>query len=90
MFKRVIWMSVGAAAGSVATVWAERKVKTRIETISQMATPQRVAEATRTRIVDVRDTVVAAVSEGRNTKQDTESQMRRAVDERWGRDRPSA
>ena len=93
MFKRVIWMGIGAAAGSAGTIWAERKVKTQIDRVSQSvadkATVQRVTGVARDRIVDVRDTVVAAVSEGRSAKQTAESEMRQNVTERWGRHRPA-
>ena len=88
MFKRVIWMGIGAAAGSAGTIWAERKVKTQIDRVSQTvadkATVQHVTGVARDRLVDVRDTVVAAVSEGRSAKQDAESEMRQSVSERWG------
>ena len=93
MFKRVIWMGIGAAAGSAGTIWAERKVKTQIDRVSQSvadkATVQHVTGVARDRIVDVRDTVVAAVSEGRSAKQSAESEMRKNVTERWGRHRPA-
>lgn len=89
MFKRVIWMGIGAAAGSAGTIWAERKVKTQIDRVAQKATVQHVAGTARDRIVDVRDTVVAAVTEGRVTKQTVETELRRNVDDRWGRHRPT-
>ncbi|MBX7070772.1 MAG: hypothetical protein K1X38_15420 [Microthrixaceae bacterium] len=88
MFKRVIWMGVGAAAGSVGTIWAERKVKAQIDrvsqTVSEKATVQHVATIARDRVVDVRDTVVAAIGEGRSTKQGVEAEMRQSVADRWG------
>lgn len=89
MFKRVIWMGIGAAAGSAGTLWAERKVRTQIDRVADKATVQHVAATARDRIVDVRDTVVAAVGEGRTTKRATESELRRSVDDRWGRDKRS-
>jgi len=88
MFKRVIWMGIGAAAGSAGTIWAERKVKSQLDRVSQKATVQHVAGTARDRIVDVRDTVVAAISEGRSTKQEAESELRRNVADRWGRGDP--
>lgn len=87
MFKRVIWMGVGAAAGSIGTVWAERKVRAQIDKVAEKATVQHAANTARDKIVDVRDTVVAAVTEGRSTKASTEAELRRSVDERWGRER---
>jgi len=87
MFKRVIWMGIGAAAGSAGTLWAERKVKAQIDRVADKATVQHVATTARDRIVDVRDTVVAAVSEGRSAKRTTEADLRRSVDDRWGRSR---
>lgn len=87
MFKRVIWMGIGAAAGSAGTIWAERKVKTQIDRVADKATVQHVTGVARDVIVDVRDTVVAAVTEGRSAKQSAETEMRQNVTERWGRDR---
>ena len=93
MFKRVIWMGIGAAAGSASTIWAERKVRTQIDrvsrTVADKATVQHVTGVALDRIVDVRDTVVAAVVEGRNAKQSAETEMRQQVTERWGRHRPT-
>lgn len=85
MFKRIIWMGMGAAAGSAGTIWTQRKVRTQVDRVTQAATPQRIAEVARTRAVDVRDSVVAAVAEGRRAKADTENELRRSVDDRWGR-----
>jgi hypothetical protein len=85
VFKRVIWMGIGAAAGSAGTIWAERKVRTQVEKVADIATVQHVAGVARDRIVDVRDTVVAAISEGRSAKQTAEVEMRRSVDDRWSR-----
>ncbi|MFN8053274.1 MAG: hypothetical protein U0Q22_17665 [Acidimicrobiales bacterium] len=85
MFKRVVWMGMGAAAGSAATVWGQRKVKTQIDRVAERATPKYVVDTARARAVDVRDTVVAAVTEGRAAKQDAEAEMRQNMSARWGR-----
>ena len=37
MFKRVVWMGMGAVAGSASTVWAQRKVKTQLDKVSEKA-----------------------------------------------------
>lgn len=89
MFKRVIWMGIGAAAGSAGTIWAERKVKTQIDRVTDKASVQHVTGVARDRLVDVRDTVVAAVTEGRSAKQVAETEMRQNVTERFGRHRPT-
>lgn len=85
MFKRVIWVGVGAVAGSASTVWAQRKVKTQIDRVAQAATPAHVADVARSKIVDVRETVTAAVTEGRTARTEAERSMRGTVDDRWGR-----
>jgi len=85
MFKRVIWVGIGAAAGSVSTVWAQKKVRAQVDKVAAMATPAHLADTARSRVVDVRDTVVAAVAEGRSTKRVSEAQMKANVQRRFDR-----
>ena len=76
MFKRVIWMGFGAAAGSAATVWSQRKVKQQVEQIQQMATPAHVMDVAKTKATSIKDRVVNAVSEGVAEGRQTEADMR--------------
>lgn len=76
MFKRVIWMGVGAAAGSAATVWSQRKVKQQVEQIQQMATPAHVMDVAKTKATSLKDRVVNAVNEGVAEGRQTEADMR--------------
>jgi len=84
MFKRVVWMGMGAVAGSASTVWAQRKVKTQLNKVSDKATPAHAIGVAKDRMADVRDTVVAAVNEGRAARADAETEMRQSVNDRWG------
>ena len=78
MFKRVIWMGLGAAAGSVGTVWTQRKVRSQLE----RARPRAVVDRAIDGIGGMRETVVAAIDEGRATMRASESQMRSDVSAR--------
>lgn len=76
MFKRVFWMGVGAAAGSAATVWGQRKVKRQVEQIQQMATPAHVIDVAKTKATTIKDRVVTAVSEGIAETRQAEAELR--------------
>ncbi|NLA36138.1 MAG: hypothetical protein GX868_10715 [Actinobacteria bacterium] len=76
MFKRVIWMGFGAAAGSAATVWSQRKVKQQVEQIQQMATPAHVMDVAKTKASSIKDRVVSAVNEGIAEGRQTEADMK--------------
>ncbi len=65
MFKRVIWFGVGAAAGTVGTVWAERKVRSQLD----RARPQQLAESARVAVQN-------ALAEGRAAARDREIELR--------------
>lgn len=76
MFKRVIWMGVGAAAGAAGTVWSQRKVKQQVEQIQQMATPAHVMDVAKTKATSIKDRVVGAVNEGIAEGREAEAAMR--------------
>jgi hypothetical protein len=65
MFKRVVWFGVGAAAGTVGTVWAERKVRSQID----RARPINVADS-------ARRAVRVALQEGRTAAREREIELR--------------
>lgn len=65
MFKRVIWFGIGAAAGTVGTVWSERKVRAQLDRARPAAVRQSVQRAVR-----------AAVEEGRAAASAREDELR--------------
>lgn len=71
--RRLFWLGVGAVAGASGTVWAERKVRTRIEQLG----PEHLAIAAGNRARDVGRSVVDAVVEGRDAMREREDQLRR-------------
>lgn len=76
MFKRVFWLGVGAATGSAATVWGQRKVKQQVEAIQSKATPSHVVDVAKTKATDLKDRVVTAVNEGIAEGRQTEADLR--------------
>jgi len=71
--RRLFWLGVGAVAGASGTVWAERKVRTRIEQLG----PEHLAMAAGNRARDVGRSVIDAVVEGRDAMRERESELRR-------------
>lgn len=65
MFKRVIWFSMGAAAGAAGTVWTERTVRRQLD----RARPANIADS-------ARRAVKAAVEEGRSAAREREIELR--------------
>ena len=78
MFKRVIWLGLGAAAGSAGTVWTQRKVKEQID----RARPSAILDRARSGVGELRDTLGAAIEEGRTAMRDSEREMRGDVGRR--------
>lgn len=87
MFKRVRWVGMGAVAGAAATIWSERKLRDQLDQLQRKATAQHALDVTKTRLFDLRDTVTAAVKDGRAATLDAEREMRDSVDQRWGTNR---
>jgi hypothetical protein len=77
MFKRVVWFGVGAAAGTVGTVWAEHKVRSQID----RARPINVAES-------ARRAVRVALQEGRTAAREREIELRERYLSRGEVERP--
>ena len=78
MFKRVIWVSIGAAAGSAGTMWTQRKVRSQLA----KARPAALVDRARSGVDGVRETVTAALEEGRSTVRSSEREMRDDLDRR--------
>ena len=85
MFKRVIWMGVGAAAGSASTVWAQRKVKAQVDRMAAKATPGHAIEVARSKATEARRVVSSAIADGRDARRDAEVELRGRVEDRFGR-----
>jgi hypothetical protein len=77
MFKRVVWFSVGAAAGTVGTVWAEHKVRAQID----RARPINVADS-------ARRAVRTALDEGRVAAREREVELRERYLSRGDAEKP--
>ncbi len=78
MFKRVIWVSVGAVAGSAGTMWTQRKLKSQLA----KARPAALVDRARSGVDGVRETVTAAIDEGRSVVRSSEREMRHDLDQR--------
>lgn len=78
MFKRVIWLGLGAAAGSAGTVWTQRKVKEQID----RTRPSAILDKARSGVGELRATVTAAIDEGRSVMRESEREMRDDVGRR--------
>jgi hypothetical protein len=74
--RRLFWLGVGAIAGASGTVWAERKVRSRLE----MLGPDHMVVTAGNKARDVGRTVVDAVSEGRGAMRDREAELRGSYD----------
>ncbi len=70
--RRLFWLGVGAVAGASGTVWAERKVRTRVEQLG----PEHLAIAAGNRAREVGRSVVDAVVEGRDAMREREDELR--------------
>ncbi|MBS1838477.1 MAG: hypothetical protein JST64_12365 [Actinobacteria bacterium] len=86
VFKRVTWFGIGAAAGATGVVWAQQKIRQRIDAMG----PEHlvVAAGTQARKVSrqVGRTVSGAVAEGRSAMREREDDL---VARRDGRRRGS-
>lgn len=72
MMKRVFWLGVGVVAGASGTVWAERKVKERLEALS----PDNMAVAAGNRALAAGRSVIDAVADGRDAMRSREEELR--------------
>lgn len=77
--RRLFWLTVGVAAGSTGTLWAERKIRERLEQL----TPEHAATVVMDKAKDAGSNVMTAISRGRETMTDTERDLRgRYIDHR--------
>jgi hypothetical protein len=61
VFKRLVWMGIGAAAGATGTVWAQQQVRRRIDALG----PDHLVVTAGNTARKVGRSVADAVSEGR-------------------------
>ncbi|HTN78357.1 MAG TPA: hypothetical protein VMK16_01690 [Acidimicrobiales bacterium] len=74
--KRVVWFTVGAAAGVAGTAWTQKKVKQAAAAARPRAVANRAAGVVRQRGSDLVD----AIREGRLAMQQKEAQLRAELD----------
>ncbi len=76
MFKRLFWMTVGAAAGLGGSFWARRRVKEAVERYYPDQVARQVATSVRSLGDDVRDAAREAKSAMREREDSLRSQFR--------------
>ncbi len=74
--RRLFWLGVGAVAGASGTVWAERKVRSRLEQLG----PEHMVVTAGNKARDVGRSVVDAVAEGRGAMREREAELRSSYD----------
>lgn len=74
--RRLFWLGVGAIAGASGTIWAEHKVRTRIEQLG----PEHLVVTAGNKARDVGRSVVDAVAEGRGAMREREAELRSTYD----------
>lgn len=72
--RRLFWLGVGAVAGASGTVWAERKVRSRLDQLA----PDHLVLSAGNKARDVGRSVVDAVAEGRGAMREREDELRRS------------
>lgn len=72
--RRLFWLGVGAVAGASGTVWAERKVRSRLDQLA----PDHLVVSAGNKARDVGRSVVDAVVEGRGAMREREDELRSA------------
>lgn len=78
MFKRVVWFSVGAAAGASAAVWAEQQVRRKLDELG----PEHVVSLAGRSARRVGQSILDAVADGRAVAADREDELRARRDQR--------
>jgi hypothetical protein len=74
--RRLFWLGVGAIAGASGTIWAEHKVRTRLEQLG----PEHLVVTAGNKARDVGRSVVDAVAEGRGAMREREAELRSTYD----------
>lgn len=74
--RRLFWLGVGAVAGASGTIWAEHKVRARLEQLG----PEHLVVTAGNKARDVGRSVADAVAEGRGAMRDRERELRREYD----------
>jgi hypothetical protein len=75
MFKRLFWLTVGTALGFGGSVWAQRRLRQKIEQYY----PERVAQQVSTSVRTLSADVLAAAKEGRAAMQERELALRARI-----------
>jgi hypothetical protein len=72
MFKRVVWLGIGTGIGAAGSLWAERKVRRRMERYTPTGVAKQVTVASRR----IRDDLALAAEEGRRGMREREAELR--------------
>jgi acyl-coenzyme A synthetase/AMP-(fatty) acid ligase len=75
VFKRIVWMGIGAAAGSAGTVWAQQQVRRRLDALGPDHLVVTAGNTARSAARKVGRTVTDAVVEGRTAMRDREEEL---------------
>jgi hypothetical protein len=70
--RRMFWMGIGVIAGASGSLWAERKVRNRLEALQ----PDHLVVAAGNRAREVGRTVADAVADGRDAMRQREAELR--------------
>jgi hypothetical protein len=74
--RRLFWLGVGAIAGASGTIWAEHKVRARLDQLG----PDHLVVTAGNKARDVGRSVADAVSEGRGAMREREAELRTSYD----------
>jgi hypothetical protein len=72
VFKRVVWLGIGTGIGAAGSLWAERKVRRRMERYTPTGVAKQVTVASRC----IRDDLALAAEEGRRGMREREAELR--------------
>jgi hypothetical protein len=70
--RRIFWLSVGVVAGASGTIWAERKVRTQLDSLQ----PDHLVVMAQKRATSLGRQLLDAALEGRSAMQDREAELR--------------
>jgi hypothetical protein len=80
MFKRLLWLMIGAGFGFGVSFWVVRTVRQVVERY----TPERVSTDLASAIQGLGKDLRAAVAEGREAMREREAELRTQLDGGWG------
>ena len=82
MIRRPLWVATGVAIGVGGTLWAEQRVRRRLQQAADRLTPRHVADGARDSVRQLGARVRGAVEEGRDERDRTEAELWDGLDRR--------